>query len=182
MRPCEETVLVSLPKALVLCYIASCKRGGEGAAGPWHASADLSKPTWGAGVGPLSPELLEEQFVLWGLLPGERESDRHQHTALELLQLLPVVRCSPAEGVNSLAPPRPCLALHVATSLPRPLTSHGFRGRPSSRSESSEEGRGLGPGTLPVSFCAKRICPENTHAPSCLVSPSPVEDLFHHSC
>ena len=51
--------------------LSSCKRGGEGAAGPWHASADLSKPTWGAGVGPLSPELLEEQFVLRGLLPGE---------------------------------------------------------------------------------------------------------------
>lgn len=95
------------PKLLFCVTLHHAREGVRGAAGPWHASADLSKPTWGAGVGPLSPELLEEQFVLRGLLPGQKESDRHRTQPWSLLQLLPVVRCSPAEGVNSLAPPSP---------------------------------------------------------------------------
>lgn len=61
----------------------------SGAAEPCHSSAGLpgwvdgglSKPTWGAGVGPLSPELLKEQFVLQGLQPAWKERD--SSTALE---------------------------------------------------------------------------------------------------
>lgn len=39
---------------------------------PARADGGLSKPTWGAGVGPLSLERLKEQFVLQGLNRGGR--------------------------------------------------------------------------------------------------------------
>lgn len=95
----------------------------RGAAQPCHGSSGLcawadgglSKPTWGAGVGPLSPELLEEQFVLQGLQPGWKESDRHQHSPGACCSCFLLSEGSSREGLSSLAPPLSCLALHMVT-------------------------------------------------------------------
>lgn len=98
----------------------------------------MSKPTWGAGVGPLSPELLKEQFVLQGLQPAWKESDKTPAQPWSLLQLLPVVRGLLEAVLSSSATPLP---LHVVTCpLSRPAPSYRYRERPCSGSESTEEG------------------------------------------
>lgn len=170
-------MLVSLPKALVRVTLHHAR---EGVRGCWAMARPLltcpNRP--GSRCGPSVPRASRRTVCSAWLLLGEKESDRHQHTALEPAAAASCCQMLPGkQGVSSWHP-RPCSALHVATYLPRPLTPYGFRGRPSSRSESSEEGSGLGPGTLPVSFCAKRICPENMHVPSCLVSPFPSRRSF----
>lgn len=101
----------------------------RGSAGlPACAAGGLSKPTWGAGVGPSSPELLEEQFVLQGLQTGRRVTDTSPPWSL--LQLLPVVRGLPRPGAEPLA-----------TLCPMPSSPHSHLPQQASGFPWTEEGR-----------------------------------------